>query len=192
LISGTTVPLSVIAVLTAPELIEIFLGDQWRRAGVIFALLSPLAATQAISSVAFWLLTACGQSKILFRFSAINALMAAASVWVGVQYSLEAGALAFSGIGLLVRTPLLYAATVAHTPISWNDLLGNAGLLILSGLLLGASGLLIRYGVLELTYPSYIWAAVAAGVVALTWIPVAAAQGLPAMLRQLYATLRST
>jgi hypothetical protein len=141
--------------------------------------------------VAVWLLTACGRSRILFRFAVVNAVLAVASVWVGIHYSLEAAALAFSGTGLLLRTPLLYAVTVAYTPISWGDLLGKAGIFILTGLVVGAGGLLIRYGWFELTSPSYGWASFALVVVGLAWIPVAAAQGLPGMVKQWYGALRS-
>jgi O-antigen/teichoic acid export membrane protein len=185
LASASAVPCSVAGVLAAPELVEIALGSQWRRAAVLFALLSPLAATQTVSAIGIWLLTTTGQGAVLLRFTVINALLAVASIWIGLQFGLEAAALSFSGVGLLVRTPILYAFIARYTPVGWSDLARACGAFVAAGLFLGVAGGVLRYLVLGIDGPSVLWAASSFAVVAAVWLPLAWKGGVLATVSDL-------
>lgn len=169
---GMTVPIAVVGVLTAPELIHVYLGDQWSPAARVFTYLSPLAATEAISVIAIWILVTTGNSRACLRFSIFNALFSGLSVAIGVRYGLQAAALWFSGVGVLVRTPLLYRFVVANTVMEWSDLLGRPSWFIGGGAVLTVSGLYCRYGLLHLHGPSLAWAAAAAAAIAIVWLPL--------------------
>lgn len=169
---GVTVPLAVAGVLTAPELIHLYLGGTWSRAAGLFACLSPLAATESISVIAVWILTTTGNSKACFHFSLFNAALSGISIAVGLLHSLEAAALCFAGVGLLVRTPLLYWFVVRHTMMRWGDLLGGPKWFLLGGAALTALGLYLRHEVLGLHGPSPAWALGSLAAIGLAWLPL--------------------
>ncbi|MCE5229780.1 lipopolysaccharide biosynthesis protein [bacterium] len=169
---GVTVPMAVVGVLVAPELIHVYLGEKWSRAAGLFACLSPLAATESISVIAVWILMTTGNSKACFQFSIWNAILSGASILLGLHYGLEAAALSFSGIGLLVRTPLLYHFVVARTMMRWPDLLGRPSWFLIGGALITASGLCLRYLVLHIDQPSLAWAVGAMVVTVIVWLPL--------------------
>jgi len=164
-------PASVIVAI-APEIVAIMLGPQWERAGLIFAYLTPLAATQAISSVIIWCITTQGRSAVLLRFSVFNALIAVVTVMVGAVYGLEWAAIAFSAGGVLVRTPMLYLFVVGHTPITWIDLIGQTGTIIFIGVLIAAAGIVFRHHYFGQD-PSYAWMMIWVGVCSVAWLAFA-------------------
>ncbi len=91
------------------------------------------------------MLVASGHSRVLLRFTVINTILAAVSILVGMQFSLEAAALAFSVIGLAVRTPMLFAFVTRHTSLTWRDLINDVGVFVATGLVLGIAGLSVRH-----------------------------------------------
>lgn len=169
---GVTVPMAVAGVLIAPELIHVYLGGAWSRAALLFACLSPLAATESISVIAVWILTTTGNSKACFYFSLLNAALSGISIVIGLNYSLEAAALCFAGVGLLVRTPLLYWFVVKNTMMRWSDLLGGPKWFLLAGAALTSAGLYARYQILNFNGPSLAWAAGALICIGLVWLPL--------------------
>lgn len=190
LASGITVPFSVICVLTAPEIVRIMLGEQWDQVAVILALLSPLAATQTVSSVAIWCLTTTGHGVVLLRFAVINTVLVVSSVSIGLQFGMEGAALAFSSVGLLIRTPILFVFVVRHTPVTWQDVMGGGGVFIVGGVLLGIVGIVVRYFVLGLNDASVPWAGFVVGSVVLGWLPLVYLQGVPRILADLFTAAR--
>lgn len=167
----SVMPASIIVAI-APEIVAIVLGPQWERAGLIFAFLTPLAATQAVSSVMIWCITTQGESAALLRFSIINALIAIATVMAGGVYGLEWAALAFSVGGILIRTPMLYFYVVRQTPITWADLIGQTGPTIFVGVLIAIAGLVLRFLCFDQN-PSFVWAITWIGACSIAWLPFA-------------------
>jgi PST family polysaccharide transporter len=172
LTSTVTIPCSVIGILIAPEIIWVMLGDQWIKAATIFALLSPLAVTQSISSIAIWILIATGRGPAMMYFSSINLVLAISSIGIGLFFSLEVAALAFSLVGLLVRTPLLYAFLVRNTHIRWGDLIYSSAVYVFSGFILVSLGLLLRYSILKIPSPSLHWVVMCLIGVLCCWLPL--------------------
>lgn len=148
---------SAIAVSVAPEIIEIFLGNQWRRASLIFAFLIPLAATQAISSVMIWCITASGQSSVLVRFGFINAAISLLTVGAGAIYGLEWSAAIFSAGGVFIRTPMLYWMVVRSTSVTWADLIGETWPFVAGGACIAATGLILRNELVGFNNVSFVW-----------------------------------
>lgn len=180
-----SIPISIIGVVLAPELIELVLGPQWARSAVIFACLAPLAATQAISSISTWVLTTSGKGGALLRFSVINAILAAASILVGLQFGLVGAALCFSIVGCLVRTPMLYGYVVRHTVVTLSDLLAETWPMLVAGVALAGAGLLARDAALAALGSPWLWAGSCVAVIAACWIPLMILKGVPQVLRSL-------
>lgn len=167
-----TVPVAVAGVLTAPELINIYLGEKWSRAAVLFACLSPLAATESTSVMSMWILTTTGHSKSCFQYSVCNAVLSGISIAIGLKFSLEAAAVSFALTGVLVRTPLLFWFVVRKTVVRWSDLFGGPKWFLIGGTMLTSIGLYLRYQVLGIGRPSLAWAIGAYTVIAIVWLPL--------------------
>ncbi|MFB3431673.1 MAG: lipopolysaccharide biosynthesis protein [Phycisphaerales bacterium] len=148
---------SAIAVVIAPELIQIFLGNQWKRSAIIFACLVPLAATQAVSAVMVWCITSTGRSLALVRFGFANASIALLTVGAGATYGIEWAAAAFSCGGVFIRTPLLYLTVIRNTPITSKDLLGETWIFFATGTLVSTVGLILRLKFVGFEHVSFGW-----------------------------------
>jgi len=169
---SASAPVSLLALLAAPEVIRVMLGAQWSEAALIFAYLSPLAMTQAASSVMLWAMTSSGRSGAVFRFSVWNAILAGLSVAVGVLFGFEDAVLVFSLVGVLVRTPILVMFCVRSTALTLSDLARSIGWLTAVGFVIGIVGLFVRREVVGLGEVSFIWAAGAAVAVPGMWLLV--------------------
>lgn len=188
LAASVSIPASVIGVVLAPEVILVMLGKQWMESATIFAFLAPLAATQAISTVSVWALTTSGRGDALLRFSVLNAALAALSVIVGLRYGLTGAALAFSSVGCLIRTPMLYGFVVRNTPITMSDLLSDTWLLLAAGVTLAGAGLLVRESAGEALGSRWVWAACFIALVAACWIPLMILKNIPRLIRSARST----
>jgi len=75
-----------------------------------------------LSSAANWLLTSQGRGRDILRVASINAFVTVASFIIGLPFGPLGVAIAFSGIGLLVRLPILYYVAGGHGPVTTCDL----------------------------------------------------------------------
>lgn len=185
LVVSFSLPISIIGVVLAPELVLFLLGPQWADSAVIFACLAPLAATQAVSTVATWVLTTGGKGGVLLQFSVINAVLAAASVVFGLRFGLVGAALSFSVVGCLIRTPMLYAFVIRNSAVTLGDLLAQSRLMLILGVVLAVVGLLVREQATALLQSPWLWALSFVCIVAACWIPMLILNGVPQLLRSL-------
>lgn len=189
--SAFSVPASAIGVLLAPEIIFVMLGEHWRSAATLLALLSPLAATQVISSIAIWVLTSSGQSHALMRFSVVNALIAFASIIAGTPFGIQGVALSFSAVGVLIRTPMLYHYVTRYTSITWSDLLSESLPFVIVGASFTSSALVVRFKFFDFDTPSALLALCIPLTLASCWVPLLLARRIPQELTLLRSTIRS-
>ena len=100
----------------------ILLGPKWTQVSAVFAGFTLTAIQLPLSTAANWLLTSQGRGKDILRVTSINAILTLASFIVGLPFGPLGVALAFSSIGLLVRTPIMFYITGRSCPVSTSDL----------------------------------------------------------------------
>ncbi len=183
LVVSVSVPVSVIGIVLAPEIILFMLGSQWVESATLFACLAPLAAAQPISAVVIWLLLTSGRTDILLRFHATNAVLIAISILVGLRYGLVGAALAVSLVGVLVSAPILFACAVRYTAITLGDLLAGSWLMVTTGAGLVVAGLLLRQTEFVTAQSPWLWAGTFGVVVVVCWLPIVFLMGVPQIIR---------
>lgn len=164
-----SVPLSLIAITATPEIVAVFLGPNWNDAATLLLLFSPLAVTQALSSVAIWTLTTSGGAVHVRRFSTLNAILAILSVAVALPYGIAATAASFSIVGLCVRTPLLYWIAARNSPAGLSSLVAPVAPLITAGVLLAGAVLTLRWYLVGFDV-NFTWGATSVPLMVALWL----------------------
>jgi len=100
----------------------VLLGPKWTQVAPVFAGFTLTAIQLPLSTAANWLLTSQGRGKDILRVTSINAVLTLASFIVGLPFGPLGVALAYSSIGLLVRTPIMFYITGRSGPVSTSDL----------------------------------------------------------------------
>ncbi len=102
-----TMPLGALLILSADWVVLTILGDQWTAAAVIFAALGVSIFAQAIGNTTGWLFISQDRTDEMFRWGFIGAATAIASFVIGLPWGAFGVAVAYSAVGVMVRTPWL-------------------------------------------------------------------------------------
>jgi len=114
--------LSSLTLALATPMTLVLLGHKWAPVSAIFAGFTFTAIQLPLTSAANWLLTSQGRGRDILRVASINAFVTVASFIIGLPFGPLGVAIAFSGIGLLVRLPILYYVAGGHGPVTTCDL----------------------------------------------------------------------
>lgn len=99
-------PVTMLIVLTAPQIVEILLGPKWVEAGPVLRILSVLIVTEALSGILNWLFFSQGRGGDLLRFGIVAAVVRVAAIILGLQWGI-----------LGIATALSVSAVFLHVPI---------------------------------------------------------------------------
>src|SRR5437762_13667090 len=113
---------SSLTLALAQPMTLVLLGHKWAPVSAIFAGFTFTAIQLPLTSAANWLLTSQGRGRDILRVASINAFVTVASFIIGLPFGPLGVAIAFSGIGLLVRLPILYYVAGRPGPVSTSDL----------------------------------------------------------------------
>lgn len=101
-----TVPFYAILAGTAQPLIQVFLGDGWEQAAVIFSILSLAGIAQSIGIMQGWLYLTLGRTKTQLRFFIVTRPIIILGFFVGLQLGGVVGlALGYGILSLLMLIP---------------------------------------------------------------------------------------
>lgn len=140
-----TLPLGALLIGAHDWLILAILGEQWAEAAPIFAMLSISIFAQAIGNTTGWLFISQNRTAEMFRWGFIGAGTAIISFIIGLPWGALGVALAYSVVGLLVRTPWLLWFVGRRGPVRTLDFYASAWPAALAALGTGASLLLLRF-----------------------------------------------
>jgi len=157
LILGMTVPITVLSVLFANDIVLVCLGPKWIAAAPILRLLAPIIFVFAIANPLGWLLMSLGLVKRSLRMTLVICPILVVSYVIGLPYGPKGVALAYSTVMLLWLLPLI-AWAVHGTPVSFRDILFTAYKPLASGVVAGALAFAggIAYGHLLSPFPRLI------------------------------------
>lgn len=137
LILGLTVPITVLSVLFANDIILVCLGPKWNAAAPILRLLAPIIFVFAVANPLSWLLMSLGLVKRSLRMTLVISPILIVGYIIGLPYGPKGVAIAYSTVMLLWILPLI-AWAVHGTAVSFRDVLSTVYKPLGSGILAGA------------------------------------------------------
>lgn len=146
LITTLTMPVVLLLLILATEIIELVLGPQWREVAVIFQLLGLSAFVQPITNTSGWLYISRGRSDWMFKWGVFASSFLVLSFFVGLPYGARGVALSYSVAKLVQTWPCMYYAT-RNTLITMLDLVQAVKPSLLSSLIAGAVTVGVRFAI---------------------------------------------
>jgi PST family polysaccharide transporter len=138
-----TIPLTIVCSLFAEEIVGIVLGPKWMGAAAIFRLLAPVALVFAVANPLSWLVSSTGRMGRAFGISGATTPLVILGIVLGLSHGPQGVALGYSAAMCVVLIPIA-AWSKLGTRVTWADLWRTTKPPLLSGLLGGAVGLLVK------------------------------------------------
>ena len=143
LLLSLTIPITIACALFAEEIVRIVLGATWMEAAPIFRLLAPVSLVFAVANPLSWLVMSTGRVGRALSISAATAPLVIMGILLGLSHGPQGVALGYSSALTLLLIPIA-AWSKLGTGITWADLWEATKPPVLSGLLAGAVGLLVK------------------------------------------------
>jgi O-antigen/teichoic acid export membrane protein len=144
LLISSTIPITITCALFAEEIVRIVLGPKWTEAAPIFRLLAPVALVFAVANPLSWLVMSTGRAGRALSISAATTPFVIIGIMLGLSHGPTGVALGYSSAMTLLLIPIA-AWSKLGTGITWGDLWDATKPPVLSGLLAGAAGLLVKF-----------------------------------------------
>ena len=105
-ILALTLPIVAFLIPAALPVVRILLGPHWDVAVPTFAWLLPAAFLGALNGVGLCLFNTTGHTKQLFYFGVFESFVINLSIFLAAPYGVTMVAMAYSGTGIFIRTPI--------------------------------------------------------------------------------------
>jgi PST family polysaccharide transporter len=138
-----TIPITICCALFAEEIVHVLLGAKWTEAGPIFRLLTPAGLVFALANPLSWLVMSTGRMWRALSISVTTTPVVILGIVLGLSHGPQGVALGYSLAMILITVPIA-AWSKRDTRIAWADLWRVIRPLLLSGLLAGAIGLIVK------------------------------------------------
>lgn len=120
LLAFLTTPIIFLMILLSKEIIELFLGSQWREATSIFQLLAISAVVQPICNTTGWIYISTNRTKQMLNWGIPASAFIVISFFIGLSNGAEGVAFCYAIAMLLQAPPCIYFAT-RQTSITLMD-----------------------------------------------------------------------
>jgi PST family polysaccharide transporter len=110
------------AIICAPQLFELLLGDRWIAAAPIFQWLGIVALHQVMTSTMGWLFLSQGRGSDFFRIGSYAAVVTVASFVIGLPWGAVGVAASYTVANYVVLLPLTWVSTGRRGAVSCGDL----------------------------------------------------------------------
>lgn len=143
LLLSLTIPIIICCALFAEEIVHVLLGAKWTEAGPIFRLLTPTSLVLALASPFHLLVQSTGRMGRSLSISVATTPVVIVGILLGLSHGPKGVALGYSLAAMLIIIPIA-AWSKLDTRITWADLWRASRPALLSGLLAGAIGLIVK------------------------------------------------
>ena len=144
LLTSFTIPITITCALFAGEIVRIVLGAQWMEAAPIFRLLAPVSLVFAVANPFSLLVISTGRVGRSLGISMAATPLVIVGILLGLSHGPAGVALGYSSALTILLIPIA-AWSKLGTGITWPDLWEATKPPLLSGLLAGAVGLLVKF-----------------------------------------------
>ncbi len=121
-----TMPGTAFLIATSDWLVRLVLGPQWTEASRLFAILGVSALVQPVANTAGWLFVSQGRTRQLLQWGLVGSTLLVVAIVVGLPWGAAGVATAYSGVSLVVVTPLLAWFVGRQGPVRAMDLYRTA------------------------------------------------------------------
>lgn len=118
-----TIPLGMVAILTADWFVPLALGEQWREVAPIFQMLGVGLIVKPLLNTTVWLFVSQGRTEELLRWGIVATVTAIVAFIVGLPWGAMGVAAAYTLLDLFIRAPLLLFWVGSAGPVRTRDLL---------------------------------------------------------------------
>ncbi|MBN1541609.1 MOP flippase family protein [candidate division KSB1 bacterium] len=115
-----TFPLLVGLGWSAPELVQVVLGEQWRAVQIPLMLLVPMGMLKSVGTLKGAVLMARGKPEIELKWNIAYLIPLVAAVWFGTRYGLNGVAAAFVVLYILTF-PIIQGITHRQIQVTWSE-----------------------------------------------------------------------
>ena len=130
------IPGMFLLIAISDMVINTVLGDQWTPAIRLFAILGFEGLVEPIMVAVRWLYVSQGRGGEMLRWGMLNSGITLTAIFVGIFFGVQGVAIAISGSGLFIRSPLLFWMAGRKGPVGMKDIYGT----LVSPLLAGVAG----------------------------------------------------
>lgn len=134
----TIMPGMAFITIMAHDLIALIMGDQWSRAGDIFAVLGILGLLSPVSNTLGWHYVASGTTSRMLRWGLIDTAFVITAMAIGVSWGGFGVAVAFATVRIVLFLPGIWFAT-RTVPVTVPDILATIRIPFASSIVMGAS-----------------------------------------------------
>jgi len=152
LLLSLTIPIIITYPLFAEEIIRVVLGPKWMEVAPIFTLLAPTALVFAVANPLSLLVMSTGRVKRAFSIAATTTPLVIVGILLGLGHGPKGVALGYSLAMVLLIIPIT-AWSKHGTRITWGNLWRATKLPLLSGLLAGVVGLVVKITLSDVLAP---------------------------------------
>jgi PST family polysaccharide transporter len=143
LLISLTVPITISCALFADEVVYIILGAKWMDAAPIFRFLTPTGLVFALANPLSWLVMSMGRVGRALSISIATTPLVIAGIVLGLSHGPQGVALGYSSAMAIIIVPII-AWSKRDTKIRWGDLWGATKRPLLSALLAGVAGMIVK------------------------------------------------
>jgi O-antigen/teichoic acid export membrane protein len=143
IVVSLTVPVTVCCALFAEEIVVVVLGAKWIEAAPIFRLLAPTALVFALVNPLSLLVMSTGRVGRALSMTTATTPLVILGIVLGLSHGPTGVALGYSSAMVLLVLPIV-AWSKRGTGITWADLLKATRPPLLSGLVAGVVGLIVK------------------------------------------------
>ncbi len=143
LLLSLTIPITITYPLFGEEIVRVVLGAKWMEVATILRLLAPATLVFAMANPLSLMVMSTGQVRRAVSIAAATTPLVIVGIVMGLSYGPKGVALGYSLAMALLIIPI--AAWSKHgTRITWADLWRTTQRPLLSGLIAGAAGLIVK------------------------------------------------
>jgi PST family polysaccharide transporter len=144
LILSLTIPIIISYPLFSEEIVGVVLGDKWMSVAPILTLLAPTALVFALANPLSLLVMAAGRVTRALSMTAVTTPLIILGIVLGLSHGPKGVALGYSSAMVLVLIPIM-AWSRHGTSVTWTDLWTTTKRPLLSGIVAGTFGLIVKF-----------------------------------------------
>jgi O-antigen/teichoic acid export membrane protein len=114
------VPVMLGLVVVAPEVVVVVFGAKWREAIPVLQLLAPVGLIQGLQALTVIVLQAAAETRVLFRFTFVSAVLTIAAFAVGLHWGIDGVAAAYLIVTAAVEPVLVWLTARALQIPAWT------------------------------------------------------------------------
>jgi O-antigen/teichoic acid export membrane protein len=140
-----TLPMAVVIICTADDIVLLLLGQKWMAAAPLLAIVGLLVFVEGMGSALQWLFVSQGRGGELLRYGAIDSVLRAGAILVGLIWGVQGIAIAIVATALFGQLPIQVWYACRSGPVRMADFYRAITPVVLASIVAFCTILLLRH-----------------------------------------------